>query len=76
MTYEVQGKNSHHILYTTGVPLPIHFLFPNTTSYCVLQEVMQQPLTQQMTYPGNTDEEKVGDSQERWVEGQRKNSSK
>lgn len=51
--------------------MPQEFLFPFTS-----REVTQQPLTQQMTCPGNMDEEKVGDSQERWVEGLRKNSSK
>lgn len=42
----------------------------------MLPEVTQQLLTQQMTRSGNVDEEKVGDNQERWAEGQRKNSSK
>lgn len=76
MTHEVQGTNSYHFLYATGVPFPIRFLFPNATSYSVLREVTQQALTQQMTCPGNVVEEKVGDSQEGWVKGQRKNSSK
>lgn len=75
MTYEVQGTDSHHFLYARGVPLPMNSLF-NTTSYSLLREVTQQPLTQQMTCPGNMDEEKVGDSQERRAKRQRKNSSK